>query len=106
MRDRVLERASEIVAGCQSRAEAEAALRVSLDKVEAAAAEAISAAGSDCRVKVELGEEEYPTKAMRASVFRPADICRCGFQSGSPKVKTGGVCSSPTSASRPQPKKG
>jgi stage II sporulation protein R len=69
VRDRVLERASEIVAGCQSRAEAEAALRVSLDKVEAAAAEAISAAGSDCRVKVELGEEEYPTKSYESICF-------------------------------------
>ena len=69
VRDRVLETASEIVAGCQNRAEAEAALRTALDRVEAAAVDAISTAGYDYRVRVELGEEGYPTKSYESICF-------------------------------------
>jgi len=69
VRDRVLEEASEIIAGCTTRAEAEAALRGALNQIEAAATEVVSSEGAGYPVRVELGMEEYPTKSYESICF-------------------------------------
>ncbi|MGI6167025.1 MAG: stage II sporulation protein R [Eubacteriales bacterium] len=69
VRDRVLEEASEIIADCSTRAEAEVALRAALGQIEAAAAEVVSAEGENYPVRAELGEEEYPTKSYESICF-------------------------------------
>jgi stage II sporulation protein R len=69
VRDSVLAAASEIVAGCMTRNEAEAALRENLDLICAAAVSVVEAEGAEYPVTVELGEEEYPTRSYDSICF-------------------------------------
>lgn len=69
VRDGVLAKASEIVAGCTTREEAESALLGGLEQIGASAARVIAREGADYRVTVELGEEEYPTKSYESFCF-------------------------------------
>ncbi|MBQ8140509.1 MAG: stage II sporulation protein R [Clostridia bacterium] len=69
VRDKVLEKSAEILSGCASRDEAIALISQNISLLENAAAEAIEAEGCDYPVRIELGEEEYPTKNYEQFCF-------------------------------------
>lgn len=62
VRDRVLERATELLEQSENRQEAEALLRGNLLELEALAAEEIAAAGYDYPVTAELEDTTFPTR--------------------------------------------
>ena len=63
VRDRVLERATELLEQSENRQEAEALLRGNLLELEALAAEEIAAAGYDYPVTAQLTDTNFPTRA-------------------------------------------
>jgi stage II sporulation protein R len=69
VRDGVLIAASEIIAGCTTREEAEAALSANLEKIKNAATAVIETEGATYPVSVDLGEEEYPTRSYESICF-------------------------------------
>jgi len=62
VRDTVLEAAEEILAGCRTRAEAEAQLRRQLAMLEQAAGARLEQLGSSYEVTAQLSEEVYPRR--------------------------------------------
>lgn len=62
VRDRLLDRATEILEKSEDRAEAEAALRAALPELQSLAAAEISARGYDYPVTAELAETAFPTR--------------------------------------------
>ena len=62
VRDRVLERATELLEQSENRQEAEALLRGNLLELEALAAEEIAAAGYDYPVTAQLTDTNFPTR--------------------------------------------
>ena len=69
VRDRILLCSSSILKDCQSREDAEAALITSIPTLEAEAKDVIESEGFDYSVRIELCEEEYPTKSYEAFCF-------------------------------------
>lgn len=69
VRDAVLSLASELTAGCNTRAQALEILSGSLDEIRLAAEEVIKSEGYDYPVEVKLGEEEYPEKSYESVCF-------------------------------------
>lgn len=69
VRDEVLEVAAEITEGCDSRDEAREALEARLGDIEAAARKRLCEEGYGYDVRVELGEEYYPTKEYESCSF-------------------------------------
>jgi stage II sporulation protein R len=69
VRDGVLVAASEIIADCTTREEAEAALSANLEKIKNAATAVIETEGATYPVSVDLGEEEYPTRSYESICF-------------------------------------
>lgn len=62
VRDRILDRATEILEQSKDRGEAEEALRAALPELRTIAAEEISAQGYDYSVTTELAETAFPTR--------------------------------------------
>lgn len=71
VRDAILEAMTPAFAGGVSQAEALAVLRANLDRIEAVAAAAIQAAGSDYPVRAEVGLFSFPARAY-GPVLLPA----------------------------------
>ncbi len=69
VRDGVLAVASELVDGCATRDEAEAALRGGLCTIEDTARAVVAAEGYEYDVSVKLCEEDYPTKNYESVCF-------------------------------------
>ena len=69
MRDSVLSRTAHLLSDCRTRDEAISVIKENLDTLEFAAASVINEAGYNYSVKVELGEEEYPTKNYESFCF-------------------------------------
>ena len=69
VRDAVLARASEYLAGCESRAEAEEQLQSILPELELTAARTLAERGCELPVRVVLGKEEYPTRNYESFSF-------------------------------------
>ena len=90
VRDRVLERATELLEQAADRKEAEALLRGQLLELEEIAAEEIAANGYDYPVSVELEPTQFPTKeydgfALPAGPKGRVDSGKpCGFLRGVP----------------------
>lgn len=63
VRDRVLERACALLAGCSDREQAQRVLSEALDQLAQAAAEAVAQAGRDYPVAVSMEDMWFPTKA-------------------------------------------
>ena len=62
VRDTVLARATELLAGTESRSDAEKRLNVALPELKSAAERTVAEAGYDYGVRVELAETAFPTK--------------------------------------------
>ncbi len=69
VRDSILAHSAEIFEGCQTREEAIAVINANRDSLEAAAKKTVTDAGYDYPVRIELCEEEYPTKSYEAMCF-------------------------------------
>ncbi len=69
VRDSVLSSSAEILKDCDSREDAISAINENIDKLENAARETVIAEGYDYSVRVELGEESYPTRNYEACCF-------------------------------------
>lgn len=69
VRDRVLADTQELFSGIKSKTEAQSILQNELDRIENIAKCAVEEAGYSYSVKVELGEEEYPTKNYESCCF-------------------------------------
>lgn len=69
VRDGVLAVCSEIITGCTTRGEAQAAISENLDIIEETAAAVLIDAGSDYPVAVYFDKEEYPTRNYESVCF-------------------------------------
>ena len=69
VRDAVLERASEGLTGCESRAEATERLQGILPELEQAAGKVLTDNGYELPVRVVLGKEQYPTRNYESFSF-------------------------------------
>ena len=69
VRDAVLARSAEILAGCDSREGAISAINENIDLLESAAKETVLSEGYSYQVSVELGEEDYPTRNYESLCF-------------------------------------
>ena len=69
VRDAVLERSSKILGECNSREEAIAAINENISLRESGAQETVITNGYDYSVRVELGEEDYPTRNYESCCF-------------------------------------
>ena len=69
VRDAVLEASAPLLADCRAREDAVAIINDNLSTLEAAAKDAIAEAGRDDTVRVELGEEVYPTRNYESFCF-------------------------------------
>lgn len=69
VRDAVLSRASERLAGCESREEAERRLEAMLDELTELSRAVLAEAGEQAAVRVELGREDYPTREYESFCF-------------------------------------
>lgn len=69
VRDAVLEVSADILSGCESRADAIAALEGSAEDIRLAALGVIACEGYDYGVTVKLCEEQYPTKNYESVCF-------------------------------------
>ena len=69
VRDAVLAVSEPFLSDCTTREEASLAVEQNKASLEQAARDAIRAAGRDDGVRIELGEEEYPTRAYESCCF-------------------------------------
>ena len=69
VRDAVLAASEPFLSDCATREEAKLAVEQNKAALEQAARDAIRAAGRDDGVRIELGEEEYPTRAYESCCF-------------------------------------
>ena len=69
VRDAILADTAHLFADCKSRDEASAVVSENLPLLQMSAERAISEAGYSYPVKIELGEEEYPTKNYESACF-------------------------------------
>ena len=69
VRDAILADTAHLFADCKSRDEASAVVSENLPLVQMSAERAISEAGYSYPVRIELGEEEYPTKNYESACF-------------------------------------
>lgn len=69
VRDAVLEKTTTMLKNVDSREEAERVLRQNLSVIEQTARDALCAEGAENTVKVELGQESYPTREYERLAF-------------------------------------
>ena len=69
VRDAILADTAHLFADCKSRDEASAVVNENLPLLQMSAERAISEAGYSYPVRIELGEEEYPTKNYESACF-------------------------------------
>ncbi len=69
VRDSVLVRSAEILEGCEGREEAIRAIEANIDVLTDTAEETVRSLGYGYSVRVELGEEEYPTRNYESLCF-------------------------------------
>ena len=69
VRDAILADTAHLFADCKSRDEASAVVSENLPLLQMSAERAISEAGYSYPVRIELGEEEYPTKNYESACF-------------------------------------
>ncbi len=69
VRDAVLAKSEELFADCETREEAIAVTKQNLSVLENTAREVLRAEGASDRVRVELGEEVYPTRNYESFCF-------------------------------------
>ena len=69
VRDAVLEETRDIFALCKTKAEAERVLSENIEIIEKTANDAVTKAGYNYKVTVEIGEEQYPTKNYEGCAF-------------------------------------
>ena len=69
VRDAILADTAHLFADCKSRDEASAVISENLPLLQMSAERAISEAGYSYPVRIELGEEEYPTKNYESACF-------------------------------------
>ena len=69
VRDEVLRVTEPLLAGCESREEAERILEQHMGEIEAAAQAVVREQGYDYPVSVQLGKEEYPTRNYENCCF-------------------------------------
>lgn len=69
VRDAILADTAHLFADCKSRGEASAVVSENLPLLQMSAERAISEAGYSYPVRIELGEEEYPTKNYESACF-------------------------------------
>ena len=69
VRDAILADTAHLFADCKSRDEASAVVRENLPLLQMSAERAIGEAGYSYPVRIELGEEEYPTKNYESACF-------------------------------------
>ena len=69
VRDAILADTAHLFADCKTRDEASAAVSENLPLLQMSAERAISAAGYSYPVRIELGEEEYPTRNYESACF-------------------------------------
>ena len=69
VRDAILADTAHLIADCKSRDEASAVVKENLPLLQMSAERAISEAGYSYPVRIELGEEEYPTKNYESACF-------------------------------------
>ncbi len=69
VRDAVLAKSEELFANCQTREDAIEVTKQNLSVLEETARETLRAEGSDHSVRVELGEEVYPTRNYESFCF-------------------------------------
>ena len=69
VRDAILADTAHLFADCKSRDEASAVVSKNLPLLQMSAERAISEAGYSYPVRIELGEEEYPTKNYESACF-------------------------------------
>ena len=69
VRDAILADTAHLFADCKSRAEASAVVKENLPLLQMSAERAIGEAGYSYPVRIELGEEEYPTKNYESACF-------------------------------------
>ena len=75
VRDAVLAKSESLFADCATREEAVEVTKQSLSILEATAREALYAEGCDDSVRVELGEEIYPTRNYEGLCFPSGSYC-------------------------------
>ena len=91
VRDRVLERAAELLEESENRDQAEKCLTEALPELEALAAEEIAANGYDYPVTARLEEASFPTKEYDGLPCLPENTWPCGSSSVKGRAKTGGA---------------
>lgn len=69
VRDAILADAAHLFADCKDREEASAAVSENLPLLQASAERAVAEAGYSYPVRIELGEEEYPTRNYESACF-------------------------------------
>ncbi len=69
VRDAILEKTQLMLRGCTSKSQAQQIIEYNLPKIEATAKNAVTRAGYDYSVSVQLGNEEYPTKNYEGCCF-------------------------------------
>ena len=69
VRDSILAASSKLLEGCTTREDAIRIIEKNSDVLEKSAKDTIEAAGYDYPVRIELGEEEYPTKNYESCCF-------------------------------------
>ena len=69
VRDSILSASAPIMEGCETREEAIAALTSAIPTLTSAASETIQREGFDYPVRIELCEEDYPTKSYESFCF-------------------------------------
>lgn len=69
VRDAILADTAHLFADCKSRDEASAVVRENLPLLQMSAERAVAEAGYSYPVRIELGEEEYPTKNYESACF-------------------------------------
>ena len=69
VRDSILSASAPIMEGCETREEAIAALTAAIPTLTSAASETIQREGFDYPVRIELCEEDYPTKSYESFCF-------------------------------------
>ena len=91
VRDTVLKRATELLAGAESRSDAKKRLNAALPELKSAAERTVAETGYAYGVRVELAETAFPTREYDGFSLPAGNIWHSGYSSAMPPGKTGGA---------------
>lgn len=87
MRDTVLKRATELLAGAESRSDAKKRLNAALPELKSAAERTVAETGYAYGVRVELAETAFPTREYDGFSLPAGNIWHSGYSSAMPPGK-------------------